>query len=116
MFQPRKKWFQQLKIYLIIAVELSQVVSPDETMPYCPYCPFIFAPTERRDIPLFLKRGEVGRCEVYRKTVSEDVKSFAVKQNVKLLNCVEAVVQMYKLEIITIKPRQRSGTISRFIK
>ena len=42
--------------------------------------------------PLFLKRGEGGRCEVYRKTVSEDVKSFAVKQNVKLLNCVEAVV------------------------
>ena len=65
---------------------------------------------KRRNIPLFLKRGEGGRCEVYRKTVSEDVKSFAVPQNVKLLNCVEAVVQMYKLEIITvasIKPRQR---------
>ena len=68
-------------------------------------------------IPLFSERGGCGVCEVYRKTVSEDVKSFALKQNVKQLNFVEAVVQMYKLEVITvasIKPRQRSGIISRF--
>ena len=61
-------------------------------MPYCPYCPFIFAPTEAAQYSAFLEKGRGGRCEVYRKTVSEDVKSFAVKQNVKLLNCVEAVV------------------------